>query len=107
MYIPDSYYCVSFHIKKYVPIGKGGMILTDDRDAYEWFKLARYDGRHECSQSDDTFTMVGWNYYMTPDCAARGWLLFSMLPDENKDLLEEPDYPDLSGYEIFTKANRD
>ena len=46
MYVKDSYYCLSFHRRKHIPIGKGGMILTDDKRAYEWFKVARYEGRH-------------------------------------------------------------
>ncbi len=47
MYIPKSYMALSFHIKKQLPIGKGGMVLTDDKKAYEWFKKARYEGRRE------------------------------------------------------------
>ena len=27
---------VSFQIKKWIPIGRGGMILTDDKAAYDW-----------------------------------------------------------------------
>ena len=41
MYIPKSFMCLSFHIKKHLPIGKGGMILTDSIEAVEWFKKAR------------------------------------------------------------------
>ena len=35
---------VSFQIKKWIPIGRGGMILTDDKAAYDWLIKARYDG---------------------------------------------------------------
>ena len=45
MYIKNSYMCLSFHIKKQLPIGKGGMILTDDKKAFDWFKRSRYEGR--------------------------------------------------------------
>ena len=31
---------LSFQIKKKIPIGKGGMILTNNKNAYEWLKLA-------------------------------------------------------------------
>ena len=41
MYIPNSFMCLSFHIKKHLKIGKGGMILTDNEDAVKWFKKAR------------------------------------------------------------------
>ena len=40
MYFPGSYMCLSFHIKKHLKIGKGGMILTDDFEAYQWLKKA-------------------------------------------------------------------
>ena len=30
-YIPGSFMCLSFHIKKHLKIGKGGMILTDNK----------------------------------------------------------------------------
>src|SRR4030042_2055321 len=36
MYIPKTYMCLSFHIKKHLKIGKGGMILTDDSASAEW-----------------------------------------------------------------------
>ena len=67
MYKKDTFHCLSFHIRKHLPIGKGGMILTDSKDAYKWFKIARYEGRHqEIPYKDDNFEIVGWNMYMTP-----------------------------------------
>ena len=42
MYEPGTYYCLSFATKKRLKIGKGGMILTDDKDAVEWLQQARY-----------------------------------------------------------------
>lgn len=99
MYIKDTLYCLSFHAKKHIPIGKGGMILTDDKYAYEWLKLARYNGRSPVDLKKDTFKMVGWNFYMSPNDAARGlWLFNSIKENNNKDLLE--DYPDLSRYKF-------
>jgi dTDP-4-amino-4,6-dideoxygalactose transaminase len=94
-----GFHCLSFHIKKHIKIGRGGMILTDDEDAYNWFKLARYNGRNEIEHKYDKFKMVGWNFYMTNADAARGlWLLAGL--DESK--LEDitPDYPDLSIYDF-------
>ncbi len=41
MYIPGTFMCLSFHIKKHLKMGKGGMILTDNEKAVEWFKKAR------------------------------------------------------------------
>ena len=42
MYIPSSYMCLSFHHKKPLKIGKGGMILTDDKMAVQTIKKLRY-----------------------------------------------------------------
>lgn len=105
MYIPNSFMCLSFHVKKQLPIGRGGMILCDDKKAYEWFKMARFDGRHECPLTEDNFEMIGWNYYMSPEQAARGLWLMMMYPKHNEDMAYE-EYPDLSKYKIYTEANR-
>lgn len=103
MYIEDSFHCLSFHAKKHLPIGRGGAILTNDEEAVKWFKAARFDGRHECTLHKDTFAMVGWNCYMTPEQAARGRLLMCMAEDHYDDQVEEPPYPDLSKYPMYTE----
>ncbi len=59
MYIPGSFMCLSFHIKKHLKIGKGGMILTDNEDAVKWFKQARYEGRNEVLYHEDDIKMLG------------------------------------------------
>ena len=100
MYLDNSFMCLSFHAKKALPIGRGGAILTDNKESVDWFKMARFDGRHECALENDTFGMVGWNCYMTPEQAARGLLLMHFLPENNEDPPEEA-YPDLSKYEIY------
>lgn len=106
MYIPNSHMCISFTGPyKHFKLSKGGAILTDDYEASLWFKRARYSGRRECSYHDDYFDMLGWNFYMMPELAARGLLLMNQFYnlDGSKKInndLELP-YPDLSGYEIY------
>jgi dTDP-4-amino-4,6-dideoxygalactose transaminase len=107
MYVPGSYYCLSFHRRKHVPIGKGGMILTDDKEAYEWFKSVRYEGRHlDRLYKDDYFENIGWNMYMPPEQAARGLFLFDEIEDVNEDLESSGIHKDLSVFPIYEKANR-
>ena len=101
MYIKDSFMCLSFHIKKQLPIGKGGMILTDDADAVDWFKRARYEGRSEVYYKEDNVKTLGWNMYMTPQEAATGLALFQNYPDHNIDLEEKNGYRDLTEFEVF------
>lgn len=106
MYIPDSHMCISFTGPyKHFKLSKGGAILTDNYEAYLWFKRARYSGRRECSYHDDNLDMLGWNFYMMPELAARGILLMNQFYNidgskkHNKDL--ELPYPDLSKFEIY------
>ena len=101
MYIESSYMCLSFHIKKQLGIGKGGMILTDNKDAYEWFKKARYEGRSEKFYKDDDIKMLGWNMYMTPQQAAHGLALMQNYPLHKDDLGESGGYRDLTEFTIF------
>lgn len=103
MYIKDTFYCLSFHYKKHLPIGRGGMILTDNKWAVEWFKMTRFDGRSEIPLSEDNATIIGWNMYMTPEQTSRGLTLFEVIKDKNlPDLkVEEQGYPDLSKWRCF------
>jgi dTDP-4-amino-4,6-dideoxygalactose transaminase len=109
MYKPNTHMCVSFTGPyKHFKLSKGGAILTDDYDAHLWFKRARYSGRRECSYHDDHFDMLGWNFYMMPELAARGLLMMSQFydnitgkPKQNEDL--ELPYPDLSKFKIYTQ----
>ena len=89
--------CLSFQIKKRLPIGRGGAILTNDKELYEWAKLAVYDGRDLKTKYDSPAHVrsLGWHYYMTPEDAARGILLMAQLPEVNPDMMDSSHYPDL------------
>lgn len=108
MYAPKIHMCLSFTGPyKHLKLGKGGAILTDDEKAYKWFKKARFSGRSECSYHDDDFDInpvVGWNFYMPVETAARGLHMMQQfykdgIPINNPDL--ELPYPDLSKFKIY------
>lgn len=101
MYIKGSYMALSFHIKKLLGIGKGGMILTDNEEAYNWFRKARYEGRSEKFYKEDNITSLGWNMYMTPQEAAQGLCLLQNYPDYKEDQIENNGYRDLTEFDIF------
>ena len=108
MYRNGTHMCVSFTGPyKHFKLSKGGAILTDDYNAYLWFKRARYSGRRECSYHEDNFDMIGWNFYMMPELAARGLLLMPQFYNTDGSKKHNPDlslpYPDLSKFEIYTK----
>tara|TARA_R100000458_G_C8277061_1_gene252498 strand:- start:150 stop:770 length:621 start_codon:yes stop_codon:yes gene_type:complete len=101
MYKPGSSMCLSFHIKKTLSIGKGGMILTDNPAMVEWLKKARYEGRSEKNYHEDEIEMLGWNMYMTPQQASHGLALMQNYPENMPDLGENNGYRDLSKLPVF------
>jgi dTDP-4-amino-4,6-dideoxygalactose transaminase len=104
MYIgKDSLQVVSFQIKKRIPIGRGGIILTDSAEAYNWLKLASYDGRdlNTPYTSEEHVQMLGYHMYMTPEDAARGIILMDQTPEHNEDTGDHTTYVDVE--KIFNK----
>jgi dTDP-4-amino-4,6-dideoxygalactose transaminase len=108
MYLQGQLMCLSFTGPfKHLKLGKGGAILCDNEDDYNWFKRARNSGRGECSYHVDNFTMIGRNCYMMPQVAAQGLLLMGQFYNldgskrSNHDLTLP--YPDLSKFPIYTK----
>jgi RimJ/RimL family protein N-acetyltransferase len=101
-------HCLSFHTKKHLAIGRGGMILTDDEAAYQWLKRARYDGRDEAPLSQSNITMTGWNFYLAPDQAARGLELFAHLKNHELPDIDstQQNYPDLSTIPAYKSVGR-
>ncbi len=101
-----SIQCLSFQIKKRLPIGKGGAILTNSLEDYQRLKFMSYDGRNLKSPYTDKnhITGLGWHSYMTPEDAARGILLMDMLPEHNPDTMGSSNYPDLRNWEVLVDA---
>lgn len=93
----DALQTVSFQIKKRIPIGKGGMILTDDEKAYKELKLMTYDGRDLTLSYDhpNHVQTLGYHMYMTPEDAARGIILMDQTPEVNEDTGNNTSYPDV------------
>ena len=106
MYIKGSLMCLSFHIKKNLKINKGGMILTDDLNAVEWLKKARYEGRSEKLYRDDDVDTLGWNMYMPPQQAAHGLALMQNYPLVSPDQEEDSGYKDLTNFTLFKQCKR-
>ena len=101
MYIPNTFMCLSFHIKKHLKIGKGGMILTDNKEAADWFKESRYEGRSEKLYHEDDIKHIGWNMYMTPQEASHGLNLMQNIEWSYPDLDENNGYRDLRDFSLF------
>ena len=97
MYMKDMIFIVSFQYRKSIPIGRGGMILTDDEKMVNWLKQARHNGRHiGVNKYKDIYELVGWDMYMTPEQAARGVVLFDSMNKNRINMGSYEDYPDVS-----------
>lgn len=111
MYRPGTFMCLSFTGPfKHLKLGKGGAILTDNLEACLWFRRVRFSGRRECSYHEDAFDMLGWNFYMLPEIAARGLQLMAQFYNLDGTSKDNPDielpYPDLSKFSIYTQEQR-
>jgi dTDP-4-amino-4,6-dideoxygalactose transaminase len=101
MYMPGSFMCLSFHIKKHIKLGKGGMVLSDNEEATEWLKKARYEGRSEKFYKEDDIDTIGWNMYMTPEQASHGLAIMQQYPEHMPDIEENEGYRDLTEFTVF------
>lgn len=101
----DALQVVSFQMKKRIPIGRGGMILTNSEEARSWFKIASHDGRDLSLPYDHPahFKMIGWHMYMTPEDAARGIIIMDQIPSFNADSGDENNYVDLLVTDLYQK----
>lgn len=103
-YIQNTFMCLSFQYQKHLNIGRGGMILTDDKDAYSSLLKMSYDGRvrNRVWRSQDIDT-IGYHYYLTPENAQRGIDIFKKKFNIQPKLWNYLDYPNLSKMKIFNK----
>ena len=104
MHTLRTYQILSFHHKKILNIGTGGMILTEDREFLEWARPKIYDGRDFTKMYvDDDFQCIGYHMYMTPEQAKRGLEIFhsDRIQNVNEDCGSYKTYKDLTKQSIF------
>jgi dTDP-4-amino-4,6-dideoxygalactose transaminase len=104
MYEKNTYYCLSFQASKILKIGKGGMILTNDKKSVQWFRRMSFDGRDRNKMvNKDKIDMIGYHMNMIPDDAVKGLLLMNNLSKYNEPNGGNLTYRDLSKMEVFEK----
>lgn len=101
-YIPGTYMSLSFQYQKHLSLGRGGMILTDNKESAERLKKMSYDGRlPNIPWREQDISVYGYHYYMTPETAQLG---LDKLPQAKitppKQWVVE-DWPDLTQMSIF------
>ena len=104
-YIKDSMLCLSFQYKKHLKLGRGGMILLDNKVAYDTLVKMRYDGRqNNIPWMQQDIDSVGYHYYMTPETATLGMTRFEEVKDVEPERWSNENYPDLSKMKVFANA---
>ena len=102
-YIPGSFMCLSFQFQKHLSLGRGGMILLDDKEAYNKLSKMVYDGRMPgIPWRDQNGSTIGYHYYMTPETAQLGVdKFFDAITTEPRQWKLD-DWPDLTKMEVFS-----
>ena len=101
-YIPGTLMCVSFQFKKHLSLGRGGMILTDNKQASLDLKKMSYDGRiPDMPWRQQDITTVGYHYYMTPETAKLGLEKLPEAIDTKPVKWTLADWPDLRNMGVF------
>lgn len=101
-YIPGTLMCLSFQFHKHLSLGKGGMILLDNKNLRDLFVKLSYDGRErEIHWADQNINTIGYHYYMTPETAELGLKKFNEAKINSPKIIKDSDYPDLSCLPVF------
>ena len=99
--------CISFQFRKHLALGRGGIILTDNKHAAEELKRMTYDGRHpDIPWRDQNIKTMGYHYYMTPETAELGLKKLPNAIKNNPTQWTINDWPDVSKMEVFNKIKK-
>jgi len=107
-YIPNTFMSISFQFKKHLSLGRGGVILTDNKEAAFELKKMSYDGRlPDIIWSNQNINSLGYHYYMTPETARLG---LEKLPNAIKTPSKKwtiNDWPDLTLMDVFKEKENE
>ena len=101
-YIPGTFMSLSFQFQKHLSLGRGGMILTDSKEAAIQLKKMSYDGRlPNIPWRDQNIDTIGYHYYMTPETAQLGLDKLPAAIEVAPRQWTVADWPDLTQMIIF------
>ena len=101
-YIPNTYMCLSFQFQKHLSLGRGGMILTDNKESWHELKKMSYDGREQdVPWREQNINTMGYHYYMTPETAQEGLKKLPNAIDTKPRQWQINDWPDLREMSVF------
>ena len=95
MYKPNTVMCISLSYKKRLKVGRGGIILTDNKAFRDWCILARNLNKDVAKDLfDQQYSEPGWNMLLHPDLAEKGNRLLKSLPKSSTTTYLN--YPEIS-----------
>jgi len=101
-YIENTLMCLSFQIKKHLSIGRGGMILLDNKEQADLLRCMKYDGRSpDCAWTEQDIKMIGYHYYLTPENAMIGLEKFPAAEIAEPKKWSYASYPYLPNLTVF------
>jgi len=104
-YVPGTFMCISFQYRKHLSLGRGGMILTDSKEARDELKRMSCDGREPDSPwREQNISSMGYHYYMTPETAEKGLQKLPSAISTKPKQWTVLDWPDLTEMDIFNKV---
>lgn len=101
-YIQNTFMGISFQYQKHLSLGRGGILLTDNKEAATQIKKMSYDGRLPLIPwRDQNIDTIGYHYYMTPETAQKGLEKLSAAIETTPRQWTVNDWPDLTQMNIF------
>ena len=101
-YFKGTYMCLSFQFQKHLSLGRGGMILLDNKKAANDLKKLSYDGRDpKIPWREQNINSLGFHYYMTPETAKEGLKKLPQAILESPRIWKWTDWPDLRNMDVF------
>jgi len=104
-YIPGTFMCISFQFQKHLSLGRGGIILTDNKKIAAELKKMSYDGRiPNIPWRDQDINTMGYHYYMPPETAQNGLNKLEKAINTPPKKWSIYDWPDLTKMDIFKNS---
>ena len=104
-YIPGTFMCISFQFQKHLSLGRGGIILTDNKKIAAELKKMSYDGRiPNIPWRDQDINAMGYHYYMPPETAQNGLNKLKKAINTPPKKWSIYDWPDLTKMDIFKNS---
>jgi len=104
-YIPGTFMCISFQFQKHLSLGRGGIILTDNKKIAVELKKMSYDGRvPNIPWRDQDINTMGYHYYMSPETAQNGLNKLEKAINTPPKKWSIYDWPDLTKMNIFKNS---